>query len=178
MNDNHTPPGEKGSNSGSTAPVGEAPPDGERPMTGLAIQERYDPGFQVCYGCGANNTHGLQLKSYRQGDCVVAQYLPDESQLGVPGVVYGGLIASLVDCHGIATGAAHFEPDPDGTPPRCVTASLHVEYRRPTPMDGRPIELSAKVIEASERKAVVDVEVRVGEETTAEGRVIAVRLQR
>ena len=142
-----------------------------------AIQDRYDEAFQVCYGCGARNAHGLQLKSHRAGDRVVANFLPDPAQLGVPGVVYGGLIASLVDCHGIATGAAHFQPDPTGTPPRCVTASLHVEYRKPTPMDGRPIELSAQVVEASERKAVVDVTVRVGDEITAEGRVVAVRLR-
>lgn len=143
----------------------------------IAIQDRYDDAFQVCYGCGARNEHGLQLKSFVDGDRVVARFQPDERQLGVPGVVYGGLIASLVDCHGIATGAAHFEPDPEGTPPRCVTGALHVDYRRPTPMDGRPIELSARVVDASERKAVVAVEVRVGDEVTAEGQVIAVRLR-
>ena len=68
-------------------------------------------------------------------------------------------------------------PDEDGTPPRCVTASLQVEYRRPTPMDGRPVELAARVVEASERKAVVEVRVSVGGETTAEGRVVAVRMR-
>ncbi len=142
-----------------------------------AIQDRYDEAFQVCYGCGAKNAQGLQLKSRTRGDRVIAQYQPSPEQLGVPGVVYGGLIASLIDCHGIATGAAHFTPGEEGTPPRCVTASLHVEYRKPTPMDGRAIELSAQVVEASERKAVVDVEVSVGGEVTAEGRVIAVRLR-
>ncbi len=148
-----------------------------RPAPSSAIQDRYDDAFQVCYGCGAQNVHGLQLKSHVDGDRVVARFLPTEHQIGVPGVVYGGLIASLVDCHGIATGAAHFEPDPAGTPPRCVTGSLHVDYRKPTPLDGRPIELSARVVEASERKAVVDVEVRVGDTLTAEGRVVAVRLR-
>lgn len=142
-----------------------------------AIQDRYDDAFQVCYGCGARNDQGLQLKSRVRGDRVVARFQPRPEQLGVPGVVYGGLIASLVDCHGIATGAAHFQPDPDGTPPRCVTGSLHVDYRKPTPLDGRPIELSARVIESSERKAVVEVEVSVGGEVTAEGRVVAVRLR-
>ena len=143
-----------------------------------AIQDRYDDAFQVCYGCGAKNAQGLQLKSYVKGDRVVARFQPDEAQLGVPGVVYGGLIASLVDCHGIATGAAHFQPDPTGTPPRCVTGALHVNYQRPTPMDGRPIELIARVTEASERKAVVAVEVRVGDELTANGEVVAVRLRK
>lgn len=146
--------------------------------TSPAIQDRYDEAFQVCYGCGALNEQGLQLKSRVRGDRVVAQFHPAPEQLGVPGVVYGGLIASLVDCHGIATGAAHFQPDAEGTPPRCVTGSLHVDYRKPTPLDGRPIELSARVVEASERKAIVDVEVSVGGEVTAEGRVVAVRLRR
>ncbi|MEM1411834.1 MAG: PaaI family thioesterase [Pseudomonadota bacterium] len=142
-----------------------------------AIQDRYDEGFQVCYGCGSKNADGLQLKSYRRGEKVIATFMPREEHLAIPGVVYGGLIASLVDCHGIATGAAHFQPDPYGTPPRCVTGSLHVDYRRPTPMDGREIELTAQVVQASERKAVVDVKVRVGDELTAEGRVVAVRLK-
>lgn len=142
-----------------------------------AIQDRYDDAFQVCYGCGAQNEKGLQLKSYPKENRVVARFQPDSSHLGVPGVVYGGLIASLIDCHGIATGAAHFQTAEDSAPPRCVTGSLHVEYRAPTPLDERPIELSAVVVEASARKAVVDVTVSVGDTITAEGRVIAVRLR-
>jgi acyl-coenzyme A thioesterase PaaI-like protein len=142
-----------------------------------AIQDLYEEDFQVCYGCGAKNPDGLQLKSYRDGDRIVARHTPRPSQLAIPGVVYGGLIASLVDCHGIATGAAHFQPDPFGTPPRCVTGSLHVDYRRPTPMNGEAIELSARVVEASDRKAVAEVEVRVDGELTAEGRVVAVKLR-
>jgi len=155
-------------------PAGPVPEPDDEP----AIQDRYDQAFQVCYGCGAENDAGLQLKSRVEGDRVVARYLPRPEQLGVPGVVYGGLIASLVDCHGIATGAAHFPPDEDGHPPRCVTASLHVEYRKPTPMNGRPLVLTARVVEASERKAVVDVTVAVDGDVTAEGRVVAVRLKR
>ena len=143
----------------------------------LAIQDQYDEGFQICYGCGAKNEAGLQIKSFVEDDRVVAEFVPDESQLGVPGVVYGGLIASLIDCHGIATGAAHFQGQLGGRPPRCVTASLHVEYRAPTPMDGSPLRLEARVVEASERKAVVEVILSVAGKTTAEGRVIAVRLK-
>jgi acyl-coenzyme A thioesterase PaaI-like protein len=143
-----------------------------------AIQDQYDDEFQVCYGCGSRNHAGLQLKSFQQGDRVVASYQAKPNQLGVPGVVYGGLIASLIDCHGIATGAAHFQNlgGPGAMPPRCVTASLHVEYRAPTPMGAQPIELSAWVEEASARKAIVSVEAGVGGQVTAEGRVIAVRI--
>lgn len=142
-----------------------------------AIQDLYDADFQVCYGCGAKNPEGLQLKSYRDGDQVIARFFPRDDQLAIPGVVYGGLIASLVDCHGIATGAAHFQPDPLATPPRCVTGALSVDYKKPTPMNGRAIELSARVIEASDRKAVADVTVMVEGELTAQGRVVAVRLR-
>lgn len=142
-----------------------------------AIQDLYDEGFQVCYGCGAKNPDGLQLKSFRDGERVIARHTPRDSALAIPGVVYGGLIASLIDCHGIATGAAHFQPDPLGTPPRCVTGALHVDYRRPTPMNGQPIELSARVVEASDRKAVAEVKVTVDGELTAEGRVVAVKLR-
>ena len=145
--------------------------------TGSAIQDQYDPAFQVCYGCGAQNPHGLQIKSTREADEVVALFTPGPEHLGVPGVVYGGLLASLIDCHGIATGAAHFQDlEQLDHPPRCVTASLHVEYRKPTPMNGQPLELRARVVEASTRKAVVEVSVRAAGETTVEGRVIAVRL--
>lgn len=143
---------------------------------GTAIQDQYDPAFQHCYGCGAKNAGGLQIKSYRDGADVVASYHVREDQLGVPGVVYGGLIASLIDCHGIATGAAHFQASGTPHPPRCVTASLHVEYLKPTPMDAGPVELRARVVEASERKAVVEVHLGVNGEVTAEGRVVAVRL--
>ena len=146
-------------------------------MSERPIQDEYDEAFQVCYGCGAMNEQGLQIKSRRDGERVIARFEARPEQHGVPGVVYGGLIASLIDCHGIATGAALFQ-DRDGLdhPPRCVTASLHVEYRKPTPMGSAPMELSAIVVESSDRKAVVDVEVSVNGELTAEGRVIAVKL--
>lgn len=146
-------------------------------MTTLAIQDRYDPEFQHCYGCGARNPQGLQIKSFPDGDEVVADFELRPEQLGVPGVVYGGLIASLMDCHGIATGAAFFQAR-DGleTPPRCVTASLTVNYRQPTPMDAKTVHLRSRVVESSERKAVVTVEFSAGDAITAEGQVIAVKL--
>lgn len=146
-------------------------------MSKPAIQDQYDPAFQVCYGCGAQNPHGLHIKSRRQGDEVVAQFEAGTEHLGVPGVVYGGLIASLIDCHGIATAAAHFQDTRQlAHPPRCVTAALHVDYRKPTPISGGPLELRARVVEASERKAVVEVTLAVAGEVTAEGQVVAVLL--
>ena len=143
-----------------------------------AIQDHYDAAFQVCYGCGERNADGLKLKSFRDGDEVVAHFRPRPEHLGVPGVVYGGLIASLIDCHGIATGAAHLQDaSGESRPPRCVTASLNVEYQRPTPLTDAPIELRARVTDASPRKAVVEVTVIAAGEVTAQGRVVAVRLK-
>jgi acyl-coenzyme A thioesterase PaaI-like protein len=148
---------------------------------GPAIQDQYEEGFQVCFGCGAQNERGLQIKSRRADGGVRAEFRPDPAYQAIPGVVYGGLIASLIDCHGIATGAAHFQ-DRDGLdrPPRCVTGSLHVDYRKPTPMPAGPgdppLVLEGRVVEASERKAVVDVTLSVNGEITAEGRVVGVRL--
>lgn len=144
-----------------------------------AIQDGYDPDFRVCYGCGSRNESGLQIKSVVDGNRVVAHFQPKPEHMGVPGVVYGGLIASLIDCHGIATGAAHFHAkgDPGAPMPRCVTAALQVDYRAPTPLDGTELVLSATVEEASERKAIVEVEVVAGDTVTAQGRVVAVRMR-
>lgn len=142
-----------------------------------AIQDQYDEDFQVCYGCGEKNTHGLRIKSFPDGDEVVALFMPRPEHLAVPGVVYGGLIASLIDCHGIATGAEYFrQREHLARPPRCVTGSLQVDYLKPTPMSGHELELRARVLEASARKAVVAVTLSHQHTITARGQVVAVKL--
>ena len=148
------------------------------PANPVAIQDQYDNGFQVCYGCGSRNEGGLHIKSFVSGDEVVAEFQPKPEHQAVPGVVYGGLIASLIDCHGIAAGAAYFQAqgEADAPPPRCVTASLQVEYRAPTPLDGKPLRLVARVEEASTRKAIVQVDLIANDKITAQGRVIGVRI--
>lgn len=143
-----------------------------------AIQEEYPESLQHCYGCGVLNAEGLQLKSFRAGQHVVARFEADPKYLGIPGFAYGGLIASLIDCHAMATAAAYFKDRrTDSTAaPRTVTAALDVRYLRPTPLGDDALELSARVIESSERKAVVDVDLGVGGKTTATGQVVAVLL--
>ena len=76
-------------------------------MKHIAIQDQYLPDYQVCYGCGSNNEQGLQLKSYWQHDEMVDKYFPKSEERGIAGFVYGGLIASPVDCHAIAAAAAN-----------------------------------------------------------------------
>jgi uncharacterized protein (TIGR00369 family) len=135
-----------------------------------AIQDRYPDNYAHCYGCGRLNVHGLHVRSeWREGECVT-RFNPAEYHLAMPGFVYGGLLASLIDCHA----AAEKAPGRDESP-RFVTASLTVDYVRPTPI-GKTLELRAQPAQSSERKVVVTVQVLVDGEECARGRVIAVRL--
>ena len=133
-----------------------------------------------CYGCGRLNEAGYHLKSEWNGHEAVARFTPESHQTSLPGFVYGGLIASLVDCHAMATAAATAEHAHRGAPasgpvPRFVTASLHVDYLRPTPL-GPALELRGRVTEQHARKAIVEVTVTVAGDVTARGRVVAVRM--
>ena len=145
-----------------------------------AIQDLYPEDFAHCFGCGRDNPLGHKLKSFDEGDETVARFTPRADHIAVPGFVYGGLIASLIDCHAMATAAAAAERAAgrsigEGPAPRFVTAALHVEYVAPTPVGG-PLELRARVRERSERKAIVEVTLSAGGSVTARGEVVAVRI--
>lgn len=145
-----------------------------------AIQDHYPDDFAMCYGCGRRNADGLHVRSLREGDEMVARFTPRAEHMAMPGFVYGGLIASLVDCHAMGTAAAAAEHAAgraigDAPAPRFVTASLHVEYLKPTPL-GAALELHAHVTQASARKAVVTVTVAAQGTVTARGEVVAVRI--
>lgn len=145
-----------------------------------AIQDYYPDDFAHCYGCGRLNDRGLQLKTRWEGDETVARFTPRPEHIAVPGFVYGGLIASLIDCHAMGTAAAAAERAAgreigDASAPRFVTAAMRVDYLKPTPL-GRELEIRAKVRELSERKVVVAATVSVGDVVTARGEVVAVRM--
>src|SRR5512140_1026089 len=105
-----------------------------------AFQDFYPDRFSHCYGCGKNNPHGHHLKSYWDGEETIARFTPGAAYSGgVPNNVYGGMVASLFDCHGTASSAAFAlraqdRQMGDGDPPRYVTASLKVDFLKPTPM--------------------------------------------
>lgn len=146
----------------------------------VAVQDHYPDAFAVCYGCGRLNAHGLHLRSVPVGDENVARFTPRAEHTGITGFVYGGLVASLIDCHAIGAAAAAAERAEgrevgEAPAPRYVTASLHVEFVAPTPL-GPPLELRARVVEATARKSVVEVTLAVEGRTTATGRVVAVRI--
>ncbi len=149
-----------------------------------SFQDYYPDNFAICYGCGRLNEHGLHIRSYWDGDESVCTFTPQPYHTAVPGYVYGGLIASLIDCHGTGTaaGAAYRRDHPDGEtgetdetrPYRYVTASLKVDYLRPTPL-GPQLVLRGVVKELKGRKAVIDVRLLAEGEICAQGEVICVQ---
>jgi acyl-coenzyme A thioesterase PaaI-like protein len=145
-----------------------------------AIQDFYPDDFAVCYGCGRLNEHGLHITSRVDGDEVVAVFDPRPYHLAVPGFVYGGLLASLLDCHSMATAAAaalRAEGREIGAAPspRYVTASLHVDFLKPTPV-GFLLEVRARAKEIRGRKVIVEASISAGGEVTVRGEVVAVQL--
>jgi acyl-coenzyme A thioesterase PaaI-like protein len=149
-------------------------------MNQKAFQDYYPDSVAQCYGCGRLNEHGLQIKSYWDGDEAVCMFYPRDYHIAIPGFVYGGLIASLIDCHSTGTAAAAAyraaSRDMDTEPAfRFVTGSLHVDYLRPTPIEG-PLELRSEVIEIKGRKVVVRTTLSAGGEVCARGEVVAVQV--
>ncbi len=144
------------------------------------FQDFYLPQHSICFGCGENNHSGLRIKSVWEREEAVCRFLPKPEHTAFPGIVYGGLIASLIDCHSIATAiAAAYRAEGremDTQPPiMCVTANLNVSYLKPTPMNTELV-LRAAIREMRERKIIVACSLFAGEEETARGEVIAVRM--
>jgi len=146
-----------------------------------SFQDYYPEKLSYCYGCGRLNEQGLHIKSYWDGDEAVCSFSPSPFHLAIPGYVYGGLIASIIDCdcHSTGTAAAasyRAEGRPmDSEPPfRFVTASLHVDYLRPTPV-GQTLEVRASVKELKWRKVVVVSTLTANGEVCAKGEVVAVK---
>ena len=149
-------------------------------MAEKAFQDYYPDDLSHCYGCGRLNQEGHQIKSYWDGEETVATYTPRPYHIAIPGYVYGGLIASLIDCHGTGTAAAAaYRADGrtmDTDPPfRFVTASLKVDYLKPTPL-GVPLEVRGRVKAISGRKVVVAATVSVEGVLCARGEVVAVQM--
>ena len=149
-------------------------------MTQKAFQDFYPDQLSYCYGCGRLNEHGLRIQSYWDGDESVCTLMPRPYHTAIPGYVYGGLIASLLDCHGTGTAAAAMYRAAgramDTLPAfRFVTASLHVDYLKPTPL-GVPLEVRGLVKEIKGRKVVVSATLSANGQVCARGEVVAVQM--
>jgi acyl-coenzyme A thioesterase PaaI-like protein len=138
---------------------------------------------RYCYGCGADNRKGLQIKSYWDGDEAVASWQPEPHHCGgSPEILNGGIIASLIDCHSLNLAIAHAyrtENRPIGSAPRIgyVTASLNVSYLKPTPIDAT-VELRARIARLEGRKAWVRCTLSSAGEIRASGEVLGIRVER
>jgi len=143
-----------------------------------AIQDFYPEDFSHCSGCGRLNADGHQFKTRRESDETVTHFTPEPHELSVPGFVYGGLIGALIDCHAMATASAAAleaagQEVGQAPSPRFVTASLKVDFLKPTPI-GVVLEARGRIKERGDRKSVVEVEVLADGAITARGLVIAV----
>lgn len=143
-----------------------------------AVQDLYPDDVAHCYGCGRLNRDGLHVRTHWRAGEGVARFQPAAHHIAIPGYVYGGLIASIIDCHGIGTAAAAALEREGGevgaaASPRYVTAALHVEFLAPTPL-GPELQLRAVPEMVGTRKVTVAVEVWADGELTARGEVVAV----
>ena len=145
------------------------------------FQLYYPDNYSHCYGCGRLNEKGMHIKSVWDGDEGVCYYTPDNSKTGgFPDFLYGGIIASLIDCHCAGTAAAAklkydgFEPGQKPMP-RFVTASLKVDYLKPTPV-GKELEIRACVREIKDRKITLNAAVSAAGTVTARGEAVMVMI--
>ncbi len=152
----------------------------EKDMTKKGIQDYYPDDFAICYGCGRLNEQGHQLKSYWDGDQTVCRFQPEPFHTGAQNFVYGGLVASLIDCHAAGTAAAAKHRDEGkhlGIEPlsRFVTASLHVDYLAPVPID-QEILMRGEIVEIKGRKIVVAIDLFSKDTLCAKGTVVTVQI--
>lgn len=144
-----------------------------------AIQDIYPEDVAWCYGCGRLNEGGHHFRTGWDGDKTVTFFQPKPEHMAVPGFVYGGAIASLIDCHGTGSAALFLHRKNgheigDGTePPRFVTGSLRVDFIKPTPSN-LPLKAIGNVSEIHPKKYKVETIVYASDIQVASGEVIAV----
>lgn len=143
-----------------------------------SLQETYAPNNR-CYGCGPANERGLHIRSFESDDGteLVCDWTPEPHHLAFEGIVNGGIIGSLLDCHSNWTAAYHLMKKSGATEPPCtVTADFHVHLKRPTPMNV-PVHLRARVVESTDDRAVIEATLEANGKVTAtcRGTFVAVK---
>ena len=145
-------------------------------MNGKSLQEQYAPG-NACFGCGPANPKGLHIRSFAEGDDVVAEWQAETQYEAFPGMLCGGIIGTLLDCHSNWAATHHLMRKAGADHPPCtVTADFAVKLLRPTPTSG-PVKLRARVVESTDDRAVVESSLEAGGKTTAtcRGTFVAVK---
>ena len=135
-------------------------------MNGPSVQEQYAPE-NPCFGCGPANAQGLRIRSFREGGELAAEWKASPHHEAFPGVVNGGIVGTLLDCHSNWCAAMHLmEKQGAEVPPCTVTAEYAIRLLAPTP-SGEPLRLRARVVESTDRKAVVEATLESGNAVTA-----------
>lgn len=142
-------------------------------MTKTPIQDEWPELATFCWGCGRNNSHGLQLKSYWDGEETVATFIPQEHHLAFPGILNGGIISTIIDCHGTGTANAYAKSLSGDRSLMHVTASLAVKFLKPTPLD-HPVTLTGRITQDDGRKITVSCSLYSGATLCATGEVITI----
>ncbi len=131
-----------------------------------SLQEIYAPNG-ICFGCGVANEKGLRIKSFPNGEEVTAEWKAEKHHQAFPGMLSGGIVGTLLDCHSNWT-AAHYLMKKNGkdAPDCTVTANYSVKLLRPTPSDAA-IKLVARIVESSEDRATVEAELIASDKVCA-----------
>ncbi len=147
-------------------------------MSELSLQEKYAPQ-NACFGCGPANARGLHVRSFpaEDGETVIAEWTPEARYEAYPGMLNGGIIGALLDCHSNWAAAYHLmRRDGLTNPPCTVTADYSIKLYRPTPTDG-PLTLTARIVESTGSRATVEAELTAGGKlcATCRGTFVAVK---
>jgi acyl-coenzyme A thioesterase PaaI-like protein len=143
---------------------------------GPSVQERHAPRNH-CFGCGPANPKGLHVRSYEDGEGLIAEWTPEPHHEAFDGVVSGGILGALLDCHSNWTAAIHLMKAAGRDAPPCtVTAEFHVRLLRVTPSGG-PLRLRARVLDAGSDRATVEATVEAGGKATATCRGVFVAVK-
>ena len=145
-------------------------------MSTKAMQDKYAPN-SICFGCGPANNNGLRIKSYRIDNGLEMEFESEEKHQAFPGVINGGIIGTLLDCHGNWTAAiAIMDKNKLKTPLCTVTAQYEVKLKRPTPL-GHTLKLKSKILALQNDRAEVIIELKADNKTCATGRGLFVAVK-
>ncbi len=149
-------------------------------MPPKAFQDHYPDDLAHCYGCGTNNPLGHRIRTFWDDEQTITRFTPSPEHTAMPGYVYGGLLASLIDCHSTGSGAAALartrglDMERDGAP-RCVTGSLELRYTAPTPL-GPELEIRGTIDEVKGRKVVVSSTLSASGQVCVVGRAVVIEM--
>lgn len=141
-----------------------------------ALQDELAP-HGICFGCGPANPQGLRIKSFPQGDGLVCDWMPEPHHQAFPGVLNGGIVGALLDCHSNWTAIHHLmQRDHLSEAPSCVTSEFSVKLKRPTPTDG-PVHITARAVQSEGDKVTVEAQLEAGGKVTATCHGVFVRVR-